>query len=124
MAISTTATLMITITELTFADSFTPMTMRTVTARVMSTAGRLKTASGLQPGALIRVHGAAASEAGKLMPRKSCMKAVKWPDQPTATVAAPSAYSRIRSQPMTHAMNSPSVAYPYVYAEPAMGTVD
>ena len=30
---------------------------------------------------------------------------------PTATVAAPSAYSRIRSQPITHATNSPSVAY-------------
>ena len=70
------------------------------------------------------VPGAAANAAGKSIPTKSWRKLLRCPDQPTATVAAPSAYSRIKSQPMIHATNSPSVAYPYVYADPAMGTVD
>ena len=34
----------------------------------------------------------------------------KLPDQPTLTVAAPTRYSRIRSQPMIQATSSPSVA--------------
>ena len=54
--------------------------------------------------------GAALSAAGNWMPN-SLSSAFRFPDQPTATVAAPSAYSRMRSQPMIHAMNSPSVAY-------------
>ena len=33
-----------------------------------------------------------------------------YPDQPAATVAVPSAYSRIRSQPIIQATSSPSVA--------------
>ena len=37
------------------------------------------------------------------------------------TVAAPNRYSRMRSQPMIHATNSPIVAYAYVYALPATG---
>src|SRR4029079_18844510 len=41
-----------------------------------------------------------------------------------ATVAAPIAYSRIRSHPMIHATNSPIVAYEYVYALPAIGIID
>src|SRR2546427_12796116 len=110
ITIITTPTLTITIAELTFADSLTPITIKTVTASVINTAGRLKIASGLHPGALMRVHGAAASDFGIVTPTKSWRNAVKWPDQPTATVAAPSAYSRIKSQPMIQAMNSPSVA--------------
>jgi hypothetical protein len=35
-------------------------------------------------------------------------------DQPELTVLAPIAYSSVRSQPMIHANNSPSVAYAYV----------
>src|SRR5205823_1290890 len=124
ITISTTATLTITIAVLTFADSLMPMTISTVTAKVMITAGRLMIASGLHPAMLMTVQGAAASDGGKLMPMKSRRKLVRWPDQPTATVAAPRAYSRIRSHPITQAMNSPRVAYPYVYADPAIGTVD
>src|ERR1700720_505394 len=93
ITIRTTATLMITIAELTLADSLTPMTIRIVTRTVMITAGRLMKATGLHPGALMTVHGAAAREAGMLMPTKSWRNAVRCPDQPTATVAAPSAYS-------------------------------
>src|SRR5438552_14007592 len=44
MTISTTATFTMTITVLTLADSFTPITIRIVTRTVMITAGRLKTA--------------------------------------------------------------------------------
>ena len=69
---------------------------------------RLRAAAGR---ACTSVHGAARpARPGICMPRKSCRKLTRWPDQPTATVAAPSAYSRIRSQPMIHAKNSPSVA--------------
>jgi hypothetical protein len=56
------------------------------------------------------VHGAAATDAGMSKPRKSWQKLATCPDQPTATVAAPSAYSRMRSQPMIQATNSPRVA--------------
>src|SRR2546422_5298629 len=110
MTISTTASLTRTIAELTLADSLMPITMRIVTAMVMSTAGMLMMASGLQPAMLMNQQGAAANAGGMSMPAKSCRKLERCPDQPTATVAAPSAYSRIRSQPMIHAMNSPSVA--------------
>src|SRR3954465_551929 len=41
-----------------------------------------------------------------------------------ATVAAPTAYSRIRSQPMIHATSSPIVTYEYVYALPAIGIIE
>ena len=41
-----------------------------------------------------------------------------------ATVAAPTAYSSTRSQPMIHATSSPIVTYEYVYALPAIGMTD
>src|SRR5262249_50737841 len=109
MTMSTTATLMTTIAALTDADSLTPTINSAVTATVMSTAGRLKTAVTVAPPAsCTAVPGAALSAAGKLKP--SWLSSVtRLPDHPTATVAAPSAYSRIRSQPITHATNSPSV---------------
>src|SRR4051812_20682334 len=49
-----------------------------------------------------------------------CIRLLKYPAQPEATVDAPNAYSSVRSQPMIHATNSPRVAYPYVYADPAI----
>lgn len=52
------------------------------------------------------------------------MKEVMYDDQPTETVAAPTKYSRIRSQPMIHAANSPMDAYAYVYADPAIGIME
>src|SRR5580704_6927062 len=101
-----------TIALLTLADSRIPMTINTVTATVMSTAGRLNTAVIGPPAVWMIVPGAAESNAGNSTPTKSCRKLVRWPDQPTATVAAPSAYSSTRFQPMIHAKNSPRVAYP------------
>src|SRR5438105_12350827 len=48
---------------------------------------------------------------GKLMPT-SCRNDTTYPDQPIATVTAPSAYSSTRSHPIIQAISSPSVAYP------------
>src|SRR5437588_12390928 len=44
---------------------------------------------------------------------------LKYCDHPDATVAAPSASSSIRSQPMIQAISSPRLAYENVYADPA-----
>src|SRR5690349_3048491 len=101
---STTATLMITITLLTLADSLMPMTRRVVTRAMMMTAGRLKIAVVVVPSAHVTAAPRAADSAhGTLMPM-SCRKLTTYPDQPIATVTAPSAYSRIRSQPMIQAI--------------------
>ena len=53
--------------------------------------------------------GALLKASGKLIRNVSLKRLTTYPDQPTATVAAPNAYSRIRSQPMIQATNSPSV---------------
>jgi hypothetical protein len=104
------ATLMTTTAALTVADSLTPRTSNAVTATVTSTAGKLKIAVTDEPSAsATTVPGAALIAAGSEIP-KSRKRLATLPDHPTATVAAPSAYSRIKSQPMIHAMNSPSVA--------------
>ena len=117
MTMSTTATLITTMTAFTVADSLTPIMSSRVTAIVMRTAGRLNTAVVPTPFAAIArfatctiVPGAALTAAGKDSP-SWCSSVTRLPDQPTATVAAPSAYSRIRSHPITQATNSPSVAY-------------
>ena len=49
------------------------------------------------------------SAAGGVTPKRPSMEP-RVEDHPTATVAAPMAYSRIRSQPMIQAISSPSVA--------------
>src|SRR3954468_4048046 len=81
------------------ADCLMPITSSEATTRTMSAAGRLNRPSG---GGLI-------SDGGMTIP-KSRAKLTKYPDQPTATVATLNAYSRIRSQPMIQATNSPIVA--------------
>jgi hypothetical protein len=105
------------------ADSLMPMTRRVVMRPMRSIAGRLMIAPvWVNPSAWVRTpaasnfavsvywSGALVSAAGMLIPSDSRMKAVKYPDHPTATVDAPKRYSRIRSQPMIQAMNSPRVA--------------
>ncbi len=62
----TTATLMNTMTLLTFADSLIPITSSVVTKAIMMTAGRLKTAASVHCGAT--TPRAAAREHGTLMP--------------------------------------------------------
>src|SRR5207248_2181999 len=72
---------------------------------------------------LLKRQGLICIVAGKTMPTFA-RTFWKYPDQPVATVALPTAYSSTRSQPMIQANSSPSVAYAYVYAEPATGTID
>ena len=75
ITISTTATFTTTMTALTFADSLMPMTISAVTARVMSTAGRLTTASRAAAGGhAISVQGADAYSGGMAIPTKSFRK--------------------------------------------------
>src|SRR5688500_20088430 len=111
---TTTATLTTTMTPLTVADSRTPRTRSAVTSSAMITAGRLKMAVTVLPSAAAStVPGAALTMAGNGRPA-SFSRLTKYADHPTATVAAPSAYSSTRSHPMIHATNSPSVTYEYV----------
>src|ERR671914_1410294 len=107
----TTATLMVTMIALTREESLMPSTSRAVTTSTISIAGMLNVA--FSP----------AIDDGRWRPMLSSSDWA-YPDQPTATTAAPSASSRMRSQPMIHAGNTPIVAYENVYAEPATGTVD
>src|SRR5206468_2536041 len=110
----TTATLITTMTLLNEADSLMPTMSKAVTAAIMKMAGTLKRAVTVEPSASVtRVPRAAENCGGKMIP-KSFKSETTYPDQPIATVTAPSAYSRIRSQPIIHATNSPRVAYPYV----------
>ncbi len=108
------------------ADSRIPSTRIVVMARTMNTAGRLTIAPvACQPATLHPAtacatcvaeqnrNGGPASTSGTWTPRRS-RKLTNVADQPTPTVAAPMAYSRIRSHPMIQATNSPSVAYEYV----------
>ena len=76
---STTATLMMTITALTLADSWMPTTSNAVTSTVMSTAGRLKTAVTADPSASVITDRAPRSApAGNWMPT-SCRKLITYP---------------------------------------------
>src|SRR3954453_12702722 len=115
-AITTAITPTLTATMIVFVvvDSRTPTSNSSVTAHVISTAGRLKTAVTEPPFASITcVPGAALTAAGNCSP--SCPRRLdRCPDQLTATVAAPSAYSSTRSHPIIQATSSPSVAYAYV----------
>src|SRR5436190_21229344 len=104
-----TIVLMATSSVLVSADSLMPITSSVVTRSTMTAAGMLS--------------GGAVIAAGIAMPAPF-IRLTKYPDQPTATVDVLSAYSRMRSHPMIHANSSPAVAYAYVYALPATGTID
>lgn len=92
------------------ADSLVPMISMIVSTATMNTAGRLKSACAVVPSAsFTSVPGGAVRVAGMVMPTFSSRLSAYLP-QPTATVAAPIAYSRMRSQPMIQAKISPSVA--------------
>src|SRR3954468_13913220 len=106
MTNSTTATLMTTSTPVTRLDSLVPRMSSSDRRSTMPTAAQ---------------SGRAASPASQLGRSSSC---ARYADHPRETTAAPSMSSSSRSQPMTQATNSPSVAYANVYADPATGTVD
>src|SRR5882672_5168796 len=108
---NTTATLSATIAELKRALSWMPLTSTAVTSKTISTAGRLITA----PDATKCPVVASNSIGGPMSAGAKCQSNVaitcwKYEDQLLATVAAPTAYSSTRSQPMIHANSSPSVA--------------
>src|SRR5579872_4951828 len=124
-----------TMTVLKLADSLIPTTRITVTSSMPTKATTLKMpvecgsalmavsdmpastgevkSSHLSWNHTRSVPGVLVYRADKLMP-KSESKAATVPDHPEPTVAAPNAYSSMRSQPMIHANISPNVEYPYV----------
>src|SRR3954469_2162796 len=108
MTSRTTPSLTATIAMFTREETFIPMQMPAVRMSTMAAAMRL------WPSPYIH--------AGTVTPA-DFMTSAKYVDQPTATVLAPSASSRIRSQPMIQAISSPRLAYENVYADPATGTV-
>src|SRR5471032_1655788 len=108
ITISTTATLIATITLFTRADSLIPIDSSDVIAIMTRNAGRLNSVK--CPGT---APGAAVSATGNEMPKPDSSDC-RYPDQPTDTAEVANPYSSIRSQPITHAASSPSVAYEYV----------
>jgi len=107
---SSTATFITTSAVLVLADSRMPMHSSAATSSTMQAAGRLNSPCVTPPpGSASTTSGAAVSRTGRRTPR-SPRKLTKYPDHPTATVLAESAYSRIRSHPMIQAKISPAVA--------------
>src|SRR5579871_2234683 len=100
------AILIITMTVLVSALSFTPRTKTQVTARVINKAGTLKTPAG-PPGA---GNIGNAIDTGKWKPNKLSDRSCKYAENPTATDMFETAYSSIKSQPMIQAMISPRIA--------------
>jgi hypothetical protein len=104
------AILMATSTELTVALSLVPITSSHVTKPVTRTAGRLMSPPTSPPSRKPQsILGPTVSACGKCTPNPS-RKPTIWPDHPTATALAPSAYSRISAQPTSQAINSPITA--------------
>ena len=81
-----------------------PMTRTTVQISKITTAGRF-----IQPG-FSEAKGSLLRTSGNRQPMMSSVNLLKYFDHDDATVAALIAYSRIKSQPMIQASNSPSVA--------------
>src|SRR3984957_10255103 len=90
-----------TIPALNFADSEMPMIRIMEITRMMKMAGRLTTPP--SNGDLVRAGGKESPKVPRSLTR--------YFDQLTDTVAAPTAYSSVRSQQIIHASSSPMVAY-------------
>ena len=100
-------TLIATRMVLKIALSRVPIISSHVTSKAMISAGKLINPPGAPPNA----KGPAASQAGNWIPKNSLrIVPLKYPDQPTDTALAATAYSRISAQPTVHARNSPIVA--------------
>ena len=104
-----TVTLIKTIILLNLADSLIPTTNKVVIRTTMKTAGKLMNAPEACQPFTSKTNGLWHMEGGITIP-KSAKKLVTYPAHPTATVADPKRYSRIKSQPMIQATNSPMVA--------------
>src|SRR3984957_16193384 len=106
-----TASFTATMTVLTRADSRMPTTSNAVIIRMITMAGTFRVAPVYDHAccAASNENGDDTNRAGRISP-KSRAKLTTYPDQPMETAIAPTAYSRIRSQPMIQAINSHSVA--------------
>src|SRR5262249_4283002 len=93
------------------ADSRMPAIQMTEVSTTMNTAGKLTNPYANEPSAKVTIsNGEDANRAGKEMPSNFKIW-TKVADQLTDTVAADTAYSSTKSQPMIHARYSPIVAY-------------
>src|SRR4051812_44232829 len=111
MNTNTTPTFKLTIMALISAEPFVPRMMILVTSTTIKAAGRLMMPRTTSPFAALEVsNGDRMSCGGRYKPNQE-RNLVKYCDQLIATVAAPTAYSSIRSQPIIHAKSSPMVAY-------------
>ena len=106
-----TASFTATITVLNRADSRMPTTSSAVIIAMMTMAGmfRMAPVDNHACCAASNENGDDTYRSGRMRP-KSLTKLTTYPDQPMATAIAPTAYSRIRSQPMIQAISSPNVA--------------
>src|SRR5580704_11912385 len=114
------AILISTMTVLVPVLSRTPRTSTQVINKVMTSAGMLKMPPG-EPGAGNIGYAIAG---GRWNPNMLSERSCKYAENPTATLIFATAYSRIRSQPITQANSSPRIAYAYVYDDPATGIID
>src|SRR5688572_7821765 len=108
MNIRTMAVFRITIRPLTKADSFVPRISRRVRTRMMITDGTFIMPETPDTGSVSK--GECDHWYGIRMPNHSSTR-LAYSLQAMATVAAATAYSRIKSQPMIQATSSPIVAY-------------
>ena len=106
-----TASFTATMTVLTRANSRMPTTSNAVIITMISIARtfRMAPVDDHARCAASNENGDDTNRAGMMRP-KSLAKLTTYPDQPMETAIAPTAYSRIRSQPMIQAISSPSVA--------------
>src|SRR5580658_6931371 len=81
--------------------------------------GALARTSGVRPA----VRKSVTTHLGRSTP-KPLKSPSAYADHEMATAVLPMAYSSNRSHPMIHATTSPRVAYAYVYALPAAGTME
>ena len=96
-----------TITVLIKEDLDVPKIKRMETAERIATAGRLKKPWAIVPLASWTVSKGEADKRGSIPMCHVAKKETTYPDQLTATVEAPTAYSKISAQPIIHAINSP-----------------
>src|SRR5690606_4371839 len=122
--IRTTASMTITNMQITNEDTAVPMNRRSDSKQTIITAGRLINPVSVSPVAVSYVSQGPCNRNCGIFKPKPPRNLLKYCDQLTATVAAPKAYSRTRSQPIIHATHSPIVAYEYVYALPATGIIE
>src|SRR4029079_17887644 len=114
-------TLMMTMIELTTADSWVPRISSAVRIARMNTAGTFMMPC--TPVSAITSNGECVHSYGIRGPNHARTR-LAYSLHAIATVAAPTAYSSTRSQPMIQATSSPMVAYENVYALPAIGIID